>query len=372
MPDLYDVAIIGGGIIGTCAAAYLAEAGRSVVLFEQTELAAGASGRNSGAIQHPFDPSMAALHRESLPLYRELAAEDQEFQLGAAPSGLLLIAFDSDAVEAACRSIADRSPELSPEFLAAGEAVRLEPALSPDVVACRLSTGYPVAPSVATLAFGRRAVRAGVQMRMGEAARPTVESGRLTGVATASGHVTCEQVLVAAGPWTPTIVPGWADEPPIRPIWGVVVATTLADAPRHVLEELGIDKGRPPDSAFSLVTAAGTSSVGSTFLRDQPDPQSWAPRLMSRATDFVPGLAGTEINGVRACARPQAFDGRPIIGEVPGTDGLFVCAGHGPWGISTGPASAWRISRQMLGYPGIAAEMPEFSPARLPAGDVAG
>ena len=36
----YDVAIIGGGIIGTSAAAYLAEAGRSVVLVEREQIAA--------------------------------------------------------------------------------------------------------------------------------------------------------------------------------------------------------------------------------------------------------------------------------------------------------------------------------------------
>jgi glycine/D-amino acid oxidase-like deaminating enzyme len=25
---------------------------------------------------------------------------------------------------------------------------------------------------------------------------------------------------------------------------------------------------------------------------------------------------------------------------MPGVSGLFTCVGHGPWGISTGPASA--------------------------------
>ena len=50
-----DVAILGGGIIGCSAAALLAERGASVVLVEATAIGAGASGRNMGAIQHPFD-----------------------------------------------------------------------------------------------------------------------------------------------------------------------------------------------------------------------------------------------------------------------------------------------------------------------------
>jgi len=49
-------------------------------------------------------------------------------------------------------------------------------------------------------------------------------------------------VLVAAGPWTPSIVPGWADQPPIRSVWGVVVSVALAVPPRAVLEELGAAK----------------------------------------------------------------------------------------------------------------------------------
>jgi glycine/D-amino acid oxidase-like deaminating enzyme len=50
---------------------------------------------------------------------------------------------------------------------------------------------------------------------------------------------------------------------------------------------------------------------------------------------------------------------------VPGRDGLFICAGHGPWGISTGPASARLVVDEMLGRaPGI----PEgLDPARFGA-----
>ena len=63
----------------------------------------------------------------------------------------------------------------------------------------------------------------------------------------------------------------------------------------------------------------------------------------------MPALADAQPLGVRACARPAAYDGRPLIGAVPGVDGLFVCAGHGPWGISTGPASALLVVDAMLG-----------------------
>ena len=67
--DAPDVAVIGGGIVGASAAAFLARAGARMELFERAELAAGASGRDSGAVQHPYDPELLGLHNETVAMY---------------------------------------------------------------------------------------------------------------------------------------------------------------------------------------------------------------------------------------------------------------------------------------------------------------
>ncbi len=67
-PAQADVVVIGGGIIGSAAAAIMADRGAAVVLVEETAIGAGASGRNLGAIQHPFDPVLGRpLRREPRP-----------------------------------------------------------------------------------------------------------------------------------------------------------------------------------------------------------------------------------------------------------------------------------------------------------------
>ena len=345
----FDVAIIGGGIIGTSAAAFLAEAGQSVVLLEREVLGAGASGRNSGVIQHPFDALFASLYYESLVLYRELASLDDEFAFPDSAAGLLLLSEDGDAVADATRTISTRAPDLSAEVVDPRGLETLEPALAHGLWACRLATGYPVEPAAATHAWARRAERAGA----------TVEIGRQAGIDLDD----VDQVLVAAGPWSPGLIPRWADDPPIVSVWGVVASTTIADPPRHVLEEMGISRsGETQEREFSLVTAGGKSSVGSTFLSGQPDADALAPELMARGARFVPQIGEAPIEAVRACARPVSRDGRPLIGRVDGRDDLFVCAGHGPWGISTGPGSAMMVVRQMLGE---AEERPEFAASRF-------
>ena len=359
-----DIAIIGGGIIGTAAAAYLAEAGRSAALFERAELAAGASGRNSGAIQHPFDKHFVELHHRSLELYSELTLERDGFELAKRPAGLMLISFDASAVAATWAGLERDWPELRPAFLPAREAASLEPSLHPRLAACRIETGYPVAPAAATLAFARRAEGAGASLHTASAASIVLRAGKVSGIELASGEaIEASQVLVAAGPWTPSLIPGWEMSRPIRPVWGVVASTNLETPPVHVLEEIGIDRpGAPPDRMFSMVTAGGSTSVGSTFLTNEPDGPALATEVVKRGEDFVPELAGSGITMVRACARPVAFDGRPIIGAVPGIEGLFMCAGHGPWGISTGPGSARLIADQMLG---VTSEWDEFTPRRV-------
>ena len=50
MNSHYDVAIVGGGVIGVCSAYYLAQKGLSVLVIEKGEIASGCSHGNGGLI----------------------------------------------------------------------------------------------------------------------------------------------------------------------------------------------------------------------------------------------------------------------------------------------------------------------------------
>jgi len=138
----------------------------------------------------------------------------------------------------------------------------------------------------------------------------------------------------------------------------------LPEPPRHAVEEAGLDallaEAGDGGGLFSLVTAQGISSLGSTFLPEEPDAAARAPRLKERGARFVPALADAPIVAVRACARPRSADGRPLLGR---RGDLIVAAGHGAWGISLGPASARLVADLVLGRePAIPAA---FDPARF-------
>jgi D-hydroxyproline dehydrogenase subunit beta len=348
-----DVAIIGGGIVGCAAAAFLAETGVKVDLYERDEVGSGASGRNSGSVQHPFDPVLAELHAETLRHLREL----DDLELPPEAAGVLMLAGERSALDTAAGEIAREVPELDPTVLEPAEVRRLEPAVADGLWGCRLDTGYPVRPASATRAFARRAFAAGARFHEHETAWPWVTGGRARGVLSAGVRRPAGAVIVAAGPWTPEVVDTTRTWQPIAPVWGVVAEVELPDPPRHVLEEVGVEDvaGGGSSSIFSLVPAGERSSLGSTFLREAPDPDAWEGRLRRAGRRFVPSLARAEVVGLRACARPQSLDGRPLVGELE--QGLWVAAGHGPWGISTGPATARVVVDALLGRADVPAPL---------------
>lgn len=370
-----DVAVIGGGIIGCSAAATLAERGATVTLYEATAIGAGASGRNLGAIQHPFDAVLAPLYYASLEAYHALAAQDDGFVMPAKPRGVLMINRDADASRRQVERLGAAVPDLAVAFVSEEDVANAEPSLVPGFAACRLDTGYPIPPASATTAFARLAAERGAQLRIGMSAEPWIEDGAVRGVALADGtRQAAGLVLIAAGPWSPPLVDATGAWEPIKRTWGVTVQLDLGEAaPRHVIEEDEVDavnrplvaaakaaSGEPeadPHTLFTVAAAAGISTLGSTFLPSEPDGQRIARLLIERGATYFPAIADAPVREVRVCARPQSADSRPFIGAVPGVAGLFVCAGHGPWGISTGPASAALVIEAMLADGRIPAEL---------------
>jgi glycine/D-amino acid oxidase-like deaminating enzyme len=243
--------------------------------------------------------------------------------------------------------------------------------LAPGIAACRLDIGYPVGPLAATSAYARWAESLGVAVREGTAAAIWTDGDRVHGVVFGDGRrLPSGAVVIAAGPWSPVLADPSGAWQPIRPLWGVVVGVELEAPPRHVLEEAeieiepGIDVG-PGGLAFSLVTADGASSLGSTFLEDEPNAAALVPALVERGERFVPAIGRGRIGSHRVCARPLSRDGRPLVGRVPWIDGLWIAAGHGPWGISTGPATGRLIADLIDG--GRAGPPPTLDPSRFAA-----
>jgi glycine/D-amino acid oxidase-like deaminating enzyme len=301
------VHVLGAGIVGCSAAAFLAEAGARVTIHDREGVAAGASGRNSGVIQHPYDPALVPLYEESIALHREVLDLPQE------PAGILLLEPRPNLV---------LPPELRPEPIDDAHAV--EPLVRPGIPAIRIATGWPVGPRAATEAWAERARSAGATFEQAD---------------------TADVTLVATGAWTTQV--------PVKPMWGVTAQVDVR--PEHVLEEAGVED-ISAGGALRIFSLVG-DVLGSTVSADEPDVDATVPLVQDRARRFV---GDTAVLSARKCPRPQSPDGRPYAGRLGHR--TYVCTGHGPWGISTGPATARHVARQIIdGTP----PPPELHPGRF-------
>ena len=283
-----------------------------MVVVDRAGVAAGASGRNSGVLQHPLDPALSAWHLETLALYREL----EGFPLSDEPDGILLLG----------RTSTEGLPaDVDP--VSVNEAREVEPVVLPGIPAVRVNTGWVVGPRTATEAWAARAERAGARFVVG--AEPPAAA----------------QTLVATGVWTEGV----------EPLWGVTAGTRTRSG--HALEEAGVEANLA-ELEGEIFTLCG-NRLGSSFARgNEPDADAVARRLQQRARRFV---GGVEITDVMACPRPRSTTGELILERRD--ERTVVCAGHGPWGISIGPATARAAARLVLS-PGLAKTSP--SPSRAP------
>jgi glycine/D-amino acid oxidase-like deaminating enzyme len=285
-----------------------------------------------------MDPALVGLYEASLALYGDLDG----FELPE-PAGVLIID-ENDGLRAAYEAAAARFPELAPEWLEGEELRDAEPALADGLFAYRVHAGRPIGPTAATNAWAARARAAGAKIVVGDAAY--VAPG---GVQVAGDLHPAGAVVAAAGPWTPEAIGGGASW--VKANWGVVAQVRLRNRPRHGIEQAGVEAltepgGGSPPKLFSIVTTGEVSAVGSTFTDDEPDAAAIAPTLLRRGTRFIPELEHAAIEHVRACARPLAADGRPLLGPI-GED-LYLVTGHGAWGVTLGPGSAQLLVRAML------------------------
>jgi glycine/D-amino acid oxidase-like deaminating enzyme len=343
-----DVIVIGGGIVGCAAAMFLAEAGAGVLVLEADAIACAASGRNAGSIQHPLDPARAELYDESVAIHRRFGV------IGERPAGFLAVGTHT-AMDVALDTAA-RFPALRPEVVTGAALRELEPELADGWAGCLLpGTGFPAHPAAATRRFADVARAFGARIEEGRRAAPEFVGGRCVGARGDDGVLhTAGAVLVAAGPWSSELIGPAGASRPVSALWGVTVQIALP--PGHVIhhrieewDDSGTDAELRPHIHFEVTPLDTMSVLGASRATTHPDRARVAAVLVEHATRFLPAVASSSVIASRVGARPGTADALPLLGPVPDVEGLFVAAGHGPYGISLGPGSGRIAADAVLG-----------------------
>lgn len=366
-----DVVVIGGGIVGCATAFYLARSGASVILLERGRVGEGASGAAAGMLAPLCEAKQPGPYMDllvaALQDYPE-AARDIEIASGLPTeyrrSGVLRTAFtedEADRLEAATELYGKAG--LPFRRLTPAEARLEEPALNPEVRAAVLSPEEgQVFPQAITRAFRRGAENRGARIfEFTEVLGIEMSSRRADGVKTPAGIVEGENIVLAAGAWSPLVAQTGAAVEPIRPVRGQLVALRGSGAAvRRVLYSYG---------GYAVPWADGRLVLGSTMEEAGYSARTTVDgvqRLMASGVRLLPGLSDAEMDGAWAGLRPGSTDGMPLLGPTPGVSNLWLATGHFRNGILLGPYTA-RLLADSIRAGQLSPGLEAFRPGRMTA-----
>jgi D-amino-acid dehydrogenase len=413
------VAVVGGGVIGLACAWELARLGAEVVVLERASVGGGVSRGNTGwvcpSMTYPLpapgmvregvrqlatrgdafvlrprlDPTyvrwlwgfwrsssrarfedgvraLLGLNRRTLELFDRYREEGVSFEMHS--DGLVIAARTVAGLDL-YRAIFRRLRELGYDGgeideLDGAQLAALEPALDPAGIVAGLHARVDrfVRPEELTAGLAASLRARGAVVRE-ECDLEGLERRDDNWLLRAGGAtLEADRVVVAAGLATAALVRGLGLRIGLVGARGYSVTVTgLGTPPRHALYLAEAKLGLSPYDGG--VRIAGVFELGARIAEA---PARAGKRLLAAARPYLAGWQPDASEPVQAWAglRPSTSDGLPLIGQVPGHDGLFLATGHGMLGVTLAPATAAFLAPLVV--EGRAEpELAPFDPARF-------
>lgn len=386
-PKHYDVAVIGGGVVGHGIAWAVKRSGRSVALIDDAP-GSGASWAAAGMLApvselHYQEEALLELMLESSRLWPAFAAGlDGGDSAAGGGTGYLTtptLAVGADAADR--RALADlrtvqQAAGLAVEPLTVRAARMREPLLSPGIsCAFDIPADHQVDPRRLLARIGDLLAADGRCDRIVRRAAGLLwEEGRVAGASLAGGgSVRAAETIVANGLGAAALegLPAGL-RLPLRPVHGDILRLRVPEKLRPLLTSTvrGLVRGVP---VYIVPRQDGTVVIGATQREDAlgedrrdaaAAPPAGVPagaavsaggvyQLLRDAQQLVPAVAELELLEATARARPGTPDNAPLLGRVAeqGSSrdiaGLIIATGFFRHGILLTPAAA-EICRGLL------------------------
>jgi len=358
---VYDIAIIGSGIMGAAAACEAARMGAKVALIDQGTLPnpRASSIDHSKVFRFAYpDPLYARMAVESLQLWRALEEETRETLL--TQTGILMIGENWPSYETETYETL-RSLSLDAEMLDSREAAARFPQFNSD------RFPYAVYDPSGAILHAERAVRAlialarsrGVKVIEGKRvmAIKRGDSGRATALVSEAGSVfECERALVASGAWSRMLVP----------ILEGLLSPTRQELfyfePVSLETDINFDAGKFPIFT-SLETGfygfpihhAGAMKIANHNKGEKADPRSFDDRVSEESiagcraffADFIPGLRDARLQKTGVCIYNNTPDDDFLIDWHPEFENVLIATGFSGHGFKFGSLIG-RIASELL------------------------
>ncbi|KVQ45427.1 FAD-dependent oxidoreductase [Burkholderia territorii] len=361
----YDVAIVGGGLVGASAALALTRRGVRVALFERRDCGAQASGVNYGGVRCQGRPAeqlpLALRARRIWDRLPELIGIDGEFVV----SGHLRLArsdADLDALDAYAALAAEHGLSLQ---VMRGDAFRRRyPWLGRAAVGGSLcATDGHANPRVVSPAFARAARSAGADVFEHTPVDEVRHDGARFHVHAGDRACTATWLINSAGAWANTIAARFGEAVPMEPIYPNMWVTE--PLPPLITHNLGVYGG----GVYARQVARGNCVIGGG--RGRGDGEFGQPSVdttravMRDACALLPALRDALLirtwSGVEGCTP----DHNPIIGASRTTPNLLHAFGFSGGGFLLAPGVG-EVLADLVATGETATPLEAFSIGRFP------
>jgi glycine/D-amino acid oxidase-like deaminating enzyme len=364
--DSCDVVVIGAGVVGASVAFHLARLGAGKVLvLERNAIGNGTTAQSSGVLRtHYSVRENVELALRSWDVFSHFAAyvDDPEASCGLVKCGYMIAAPEGDKQRALEASVAaQRDMGIAVEILDCETArARLPIAQLDDaaLIAYEPDAGF-ADPYLVTQAFAKAARRMGVALREGVEVRGlVVEGGRVSGVETDRGRVACGCVVSVQNIWSRQLERDVGMPMPVEPERHIVLALQSTDAYTHrmpVFKDLaspGLLYCRSYGGAQMLVSegTAGETLPGPD-IEQGPVPMEIVGEIGMQVAQRFPAYETAGLASSWTGVYDVTPDWNPVLGRLPGIQGLVVGFGFSGHGFKLSPVVGRVLAQEALGLP---------------------
>jgi len=350
---LYDVAIVGAGIVGAACADELSRRAMRVALVDRDVVGGGATAAGMGHVV-VMDDSEAqfALTRYSQKLWQGLRRElpeDVEYE----QCGTIWVAADEEEMAEVQRKHAFYGTREVPTEILSARALRdLEPNLRDGMAGGLLvSEDVVLYPPCAARFLVERAQRRGAELILGSS---VVRMGEGRIGCEDGSEIRAERIVNAAGARAGQLTAG-VD---IKQRKGhLVITDRYAGFLRHQLVELGYLKSAHSVTSDSVAFNVQPRRTGQILIGSSRQygaehrevDHGMLARMLRRAQEYMPGIAGLSAVRTWTGFRAATPDKLPLIGPWAGDKTLYLATGHEGLGITTSLATARILADQITG-----------------------
>ena len=351
-PAVYDVLIVGAGIVGAACAYECAKEGLRVAVVDKGMIGGGATAAGMGhiVVMDDSEPQFALTHY-SQKLWQSIRPELPD-EVEYDQCGTIWVAADEQEMSEVRRKEKFYTKHgVATEVIDASTLQNCEPNLRKGLAGGLLvpEDGVLYAPCAAKF-FLERARSLGAQVDLGS----TVIRLGNGQVSTATTEFSSGIVINAAGTWAPELTQGLN----IKKRKGhLLITDRYPGFIKHQLVELGYLKSAHSTMADSVAfnlqpRRTGQILIGSSRQYGAEEKQvehEILAAMLYRAQEYMPGLSNMSTIRAWTGFRAATPDKLPLIGPWPEDKHLFLATGHEGLGITTSLGTAQLLVDQIVG-----------------------